>query len=299
MDRAKTVAAGLTALLLISAGACGRRGVDSPVIRIGSKNFTEQVVLGEIVAQQVERRLGRPVERRLNLGGTLLAHQALLSGDIDVYPEYTGTALSAVLKLSVDSNDPSATLTRVRNEYEQRFQINWLEPLGIDNGFAMVVKTRSGAASIRTLSEAAASPEAWQLGDGYEFEQRSDGLAALNRAYGLRWAGTPRSMDLGLLYRALEQGQVSMIAANATDGLLTRGDFTALADDKHAFPPYEVCLAVRESSLANIPGLRSALQELSGRFTNQSMQRLNYLADVEHRPIPEIAAGFLGADSAR
>ncbi|MFN7984630.1 MAG: glycine betaine ABC transporter substrate-binding protein [Vicinamibacterales bacterium] len=298
MDRAKTVAAGVIALLLLAAGACGGRSGATRVIRVGSKNFTEQVVLGEIVAQQLERRLGRPVERRLNLGGTLLAHQALLSADIDVYPEYTGTALSAVLKLSTDANDAAATFTRVREEYRQRFQVEWLEPLGIDNGFAMVIKTRGGS-PLRTLSDAAASPETWQLGDGYEFEQRPDGLDALNRVYGLRWAGAPRSMDLGLLYRALEQGQVSIIAANATDGLLTRGDFTALADDRHAFPPYEVCLAVRRSSLSGIPGLQEALQELSGRFTNQSMQRLNYLADVEHRPIPEIAASFLGDGPAR
>jgi glycine betaine/choline ABC-type transport system substrate-binding protein len=292
-------ATAIAALLAVCVG-CGSQSSGPRTIRVGSKNFTEQVVLGEIVAQHLEQRLGRPVERRLNLGGTLLAHQALVKGEIDLYPEYTGTALTAILKETSDSNAPAATLQRVRDEYQKRFQIDWLDPLGIDNGFAMVISSATAQARhVRNLSEAAASQEGWQLGAGYEFEQRPDGLGALDRVYGLRWTAAPRSMDLGLLYRALEQGQVSMIAANATDGLLTRPDFTPLQDDRHAFPPYEVCVAVREATLAEFPPLRSALQELSGRFTNETMQRLNFQADVEHRPIPDIAAAFLGAQPAR
>ncbi len=291
MGGAKVVAA---AVALAALAACGGRTDGPQPIRVGSKNFTEQVVLGEIVAQQLERRLGRSVERRLNLGGTLLAHQALVSGSIDLYPEYTGTALTAVLNLQGESNDPAATLARVREEYRRRFQIEWRDPLGINNGFAMVV---AGAAArsrqVKTLTQAAAAAGGWVLGAGYEFEQRPDGLAALDRTYGLRWTSPPRSMDLGLLYRALEQGQVSMIAANATDGLLTGADLTILDDDRRAFPPYEVCLAVREDRLRDVPGLADALQELSGRFTNEAMQRLNYKADVEHQSIPEIAATFL------
>lgn len=291
MGGAKVVAA---AVALVALAACGERSDVPRPIRVGSKNFTEQVVLGEIVAQQLERRLGRPVERRLNLGGTLLAHQALVSGNIDLYPEYTGTALTAVLNLQSEANDPTATFTRVRDEYRQRFQVEWRDPLGINNGFAMVV---TGAAArerqVKTLTQAAASAGGWVLGAGYEFEQRPDGLAALDRVYGFRWTRAPRSMDLGLLYRALEQGQVSMIAANATDGLLTGADLTVLDDDRRAFPPYEACFAVREDTLRDVPGLGDALQELSGRFTNEVMQRLNHSADVEHRPIPEIAASFL------
>ncbi len=223
---------------------------------MGSKNFTEQVVLGEIIAQQLERRLHVHVERSLNLGGTLLAHQALVSGQIDLYPEYTGTALSAVLKDPLD-NDPAGVLARVRSEYLQKFQVEWLDPLGIDDSFAMVV---SGALArqkkLDTLTDASAAEGTWTLGVGYEFEQRVDGLTALDKTYHLKWAASPKTMDLGLLYKALEQGQVTMIAANTTDGLLSKLDVKVLADDKRAFPPYQVCVAVREQSLRGVSGLR-------------------------------------------
>ena len=288
MDRTKTIApliALSAAALLLNACSGG-----SHSLRVGSKNFTEQVVLGEIIAQQIENRLHVPVERSLNLGGTLLAHQALINGQIDLYPEYTGTALSAVLKDPINT-DPAAVRERVRSEYDRRFQVAWLDPLGIDNGFAMVVR-----ASVKpsTLTAAAAeSPSAgWNLGVGYEFEQRTDGLEALKKTYGLRFA-TLKTMDLGLLYQALEKGQVSMIAANATDGLLSKGDLKVLADDRHAFPPYEIGIAVRDAALRGTPGLREALAELSGKFTNAKMQLLNFQVDVRHAPVAQVAQEFL------
>lgn len=284
MGRAKIVA-GLIALLLCG---CARR----VGIVVGSKNFTEQVVLGEIVAQQVERRLHTTVTRRLNLGGTLLAHQALLSGEIDLYPEYTGTALTAILK-QPGATEPGAVLDKVRAEY-RKLGVEWLEPIGIDNGFAMVIRgddaRRLGGS---TLSDAAAVKEGWRLGAGYEFEQRPDGLVALKNTYHLRFPTAPKSMDLGLLYQALEQKQVDMIAANATDGLLSKLDLRVLDDDRHAFPPYQVCLAVRQDRLHASPGLASALRELSGKFTNAAMQSLNYQVDGLHRPVAEVAREFL------
>jgi osmoprotectant transport system substrate-binding protein len=260
---------------------------------VGSKNFTEQVVLGEIIAQQLERRLHVSVERRLNLGGTLLAHQALVSGQIDVYPEYTGTALAAVLKDPLD-NDPGGVLARVRSEYLQKFQVEWLDPLGIDDSFAMVVNgTLAREKKLESLTDAAAAGGTWSLGVGYEFEQRVDGLAALDKTYHLKWQGSPKTMDLGLLYKALEQGQVTMIAANATDGLLSKLDLKVLADDKRAFPPYQVCVVARAASLQTVPGMREALVELSGKFTNERMRELNYQVDGLHRPVGEVAADFL------
>jgi osmoprotectant transport system substrate-binding protein len=287
MDRTKIVA-GLALLAL-----CGcSRSPSGTVLTVGSKNFTEQVVLGEIVAQQLERRLHQKVERRLNLGGTLLAHQALLGGEITLYPEYTGTALVAVLKQPIDT-DPAAVLARVRAQYLRDFHVEWLDPLGINNGFAMVVRGPEARASkLETLTDAAKMP-GWSLGVGYEFEQRVDGLPALQRAYALHWTAPTKSMDLGLLYRALEQQQVSMIAANATDGLLSKMDLKVLADDKHAFPPYEVCIAAREEALNGIPGLRMALMELSGKFTDRTMQEMNYQVDGMHRPAAQVAAEFL------
>ncbi len=287
MGRTKIIA-GLTLLLTLT--ACSSK---SSSIRVGSKNFTEQVVLGEIIAEHLEHRLHQKIERRLNLGGTLLAHGALLNGEIDLYPEYTGTALTAILKDPPD-NDPARVLARVRSEYADRFHVAWLDPLGIDNSFAMVV---SGAAArakhLENLSDAAMVQEGWQLGVGYEFEQRPDGLSALDRTYHLHWTGSPQTMDLGLLYKALEGGQVTMIAANATDGLLSKMDVKVLADDKHAFPPYQVSIAASEARLRETPGMREALEELSGKFTNQSMQQLNYEVDGEHRPVSEVAAEFL------
>jgi osmoprotectant transport system substrate-binding protein len=280
MDRTKIIAA-----LMALASLCGCKQ-SGHVITVGSKNFTEQVVLGEIVAQQVENRLHLKVDRSLNLGGTLLAHQALTSGEIDLYPEYTGTALTSVLKEPVNT-DPAAVLARVRSEYGTRFQVEWLDPLGIDNGFAMVVRR---SANLKTLTDAAGRP--WNLGVGYEFEQRSDGLKALKSTYGLRFSAT-RTMDLGLLYKALEDGQVDMIAANATDGLLSQGALAVLSDDRHAFPPYQVSIAVRRQALERIPGLREALAGLSGKLSNTTMQELNYQVDVLHHTAAETASEFL------
>jgi len=288
MDRT-TAVAGLIACLMLSGCSNADRA-----IRVGSKNFTEQVVLGEIVAQHLEHKLHWRVERSLNLGGTLLAQQALVTGEIDLYPEYTGTALTAILKESPATMDTNAVLGRVRSEYQQRFKIIWLDPLGIDNGFAMVVAgPEARRRHMETLSDAAGDNKSWTLGAGYEFEQRPDGLAALKSVYHLRFLSAPRSMDLGLLYQALEHQQVDMIAANATDGLLSKLDLKVLTDDRHAFPPYQASIAVREDSLRRVPGLKSALLELSGRFTNQKMQALNYQVDGEHRAVSQVAAEFL------
>jgi glycine betaine/choline ABC-type transport system substrate-binding protein len=286
MDRKKIVA-GLT---LLSLAACSSKNAS---IRVGSKNFTEQVVLGEIIAQHQENRLHQKVERSLNLGGTLLAHGALLNHEIDLYPEYTGTALTAILKDPAD-NDPARVLARVRSEYLDRFHVEWLDPLGIDNSFAMVIGGADARSkNLATLSDAAKITAGWSLGVGYEFQQRPDGLAALDRTYHMHWTGNPQTMDLGLLYKALEGKQVGMIAANATDGLLSKLDVKILADDQHAFPPYQVAIAAGQQRLHDTPGMREALLELSGKFTNQSMQQLNYQVDGEHRPVAQVAADFL------
>ena len=287
MDRTKALAG------LISA-ACALAGCRSNnAIRVGSKNFTEQVVLGEIIAQHLEHRLNTKVERRLNLGGTLLAHQALLSGQIDLYPEYTGTALTVVLKEPINT-DPSAVLARVRAEYERRFQVDWLDPLGIDNGFAMVIRGADAREKhLATLTDASKVAVPWALGVGYEFEQRADGKGALQATYKLPVNGAAKTMDLGLLYKALEQNQVSMIAANATDGLLAKMDLVVLEDDRHAFPPYQVGIAAREDRERAVPGLKEALLELSGKLTNLKMRALNYQVDGEHRAVEQVAGEFL------
>lgn len=280
-------------LLAILGTLCLAACDQEPRIVVASKNFTEQVLLGEILAQHLEHRLEARIERRLNLGGTLLAHEALVSGGIDLYPEYTGTALTAILNLP-PSKDPAAVFERVRKEYRERWGVEWLPPLGVNNTFAMVIdgeEARRG--KFRTISEAAARAKGWTLGMGYEFQQRPDGLAGLLETYDLEMAGPVKTMDLGLLYRALEQGDVDMLAANSTDGMLAVLDVRLLEDDQRYFPPYEAAIAVRAEALEAHPGLKEALLELSGRLSDEVMQRLNYEVDGKHRPEREVAREFL------
>jgi glycine betaine/choline ABC-type transport system substrate-binding protein len=267
--------------------ACARE----PRIRVGSKNFSEQLVLSEIVAQHLEHRLGPHVRRRFDLGGTFVAQQAILNGDIDVYPEYTGTALTAILRIRPES-DAATVLAKVRAGY-RRWGLEWLNPFGFENTFAIVIR-REDAAGIRTISQAAAK-RAWKLGVGYEFARRPDGLPGLMRAYGLKMAGAVKTMDLGLLYRALEAKQVDMVASNSTDGLLSVLPVVVLEDDRHYFPPYECALVVREKAERQFAGLRPALEELSGRIDGATMRRLNYELDGKRRPLREIARDYLSS----
>jgi glycine betaine/choline ABC-type transport system substrate-binding protein len=286
LDRT-TILCSLTAISLLT--GCGARNH----IVVGSKNFTEQLILGEIVAQRIEARMHQPVERKLDLGGTLLAHQALLAKDIDMYPEYTGTAFTNVLKRS-GVTDPAIVLEQVRAEYSTGFHIDWLDPLGFENSFAMTIRGDDARARhLATLSDAAANPMGFTLGAGYEFLTRPDAYGALNRAYAIKWTAAPKSMDLGLLYQALEQKQVSMAAANTTDGLLNKLDVIVLKDDKHVFPPYQACIVVREEALAAYPNLRAILSGLSGKISDAEMRNMNYAVDAQHRPARDVAKEFL------
>jgi osmoprotectant transport system substrate-binding protein len=277
--------AALLGLIIFLAGCSSR-----PTIVVGSKNFTEQVILGEIVAGQIERRLGVAVDRKLDLGGTLLAHEALLSDSIDLYPEYTGTALTEILREPAQ-RDPVAVLHAVQDGY-RKLGIQWLAPLGFNNTFAMVVRAdQAQREHLKTLSDAARLR--WKIGVGYEFTQRPDGLHGLMQTYGLKIDGRPVVMDLGLLYPALKLGQVDMAAANATDGMLGHAQFVVLDDDRHYFPPYECAIAVRQDTLGRFPGLRHALDELSGRITDPVMRRMNEEVDIEHKSAAEVAHDFL------
>ena len=286
MDR-KTFFACLSAILALAGCHTKHRVV------VGSKNFTEQVILGEIIAQHLENRLHQPVDRKLNLGGTLLAHQAMLSKDIDMYPEYTGTAFTNVLKRS-GVTDPVVVLDLVRTEYASGMGIEWLDPLGFVNSFAMTVRGADARARhLEKLSDAAADPAGFALGAGYEFLTRPDGFGAVNAAYQIKWTASPKSMDLGLLYTALMQKQVSMVAGSTTDAALSKLDVKVLQDDKLAFPPYQACILVRSVVLAAHPDMRKALSELSGKFTDLSMQKMNYAVDGEHKQVSAVAKEFL------
>jgi len=287
MDRTNALATLIIVAALIT--GCG----DRERLVVASKNFTEQIILGEILAQQIENTLEIPVDRKLNLGGTLLAHQALVSGEVDLYPEYTGTALMAILDLPPEG-DPDVVFEQVRSEYEGRFDVQWLPPLGFNNSFVMAVPGEVAREhKLETVTDAAGYPGGWVLGVGYEFESRPDGLPALNMAYDLTWDGPPKMMDLGLLYQALEQGHVTMVSANGTDGLLSKLDVKVLEDDQHVFPPYQAAVAIRREALRKHPGLEEALAELSGGLDAETMRALNYEVDGRHRLPADVAAEFL------
>jgi osmoprotectant transport system substrate-binding protein len=273
--------------IFVILSACSR----TSSIVVGSKNFTEQLILSEIAAQQLERKLHIHVDRKLNLGGTLLTHQAIVKGAIDIYPEYTGTGASVVLKQSVP-DDPVQAYMVVKDAYYQRFHLVWLPPLGFNDTFAMVVRREDGKRLASTNLSAAAARE-WRLGIGYEFLTRPDGLHRLTQIYGLRWQGTPKSMDLGLLYRALEQRRVDMAAGSSTDAQLNDSRLMMLNDDRKAFPPYNACFVVRKSLLDQKPEVGWALSMLQNRIGDEAMRSLNRRVEVEHQPVPNVAREFL------
>ena len=291
----KPAKCGFTSLLLcvfvlLFAGGCGKRGGESIVV--GSKNFTEQLVLGELFAQQIEAHSALRVERRLNLGGTFICHDGLVSGKIDLYPEYTGTALTAVLKDPIQS-DPAEVLRRVREEYRARFNVEVMPPLGFNNTFAMVVRgDDADKLHLRTISDIAPYASKWRAGFGYEFMERPDGYRGWVAAYGLHFTGAPRILDLGLLYRALADKQVDLVAGNSTDGVIASLHMAVLEDDRHFFPPYEAVPLVRSATLEKHPEVRDALGALAGKISVDEMRLMNYAVDGEHRDPAEVVRAF-------
>ena len=261
-------------------------------ITIGSKFFTEQVVLAELLAQHIEAKTGIPVIRKTNLGGTLLVHKALLSGDLDLYVEYTGTALTAVLN-EKPRGTAADVYNRVRKLYAEKFHLEVTEPLGFENNFAMVIRgDDSKNKNIRTLSDLASIAPQWRAGVGYEFLERPDGLPGLSRRYHLQFAEAPKVMDLGLIYRALVDHQVDVVAGNSTDGLIDALGLVVLEDDQHYFPPYDAVPIVRESTLAQFAQLRAALADLGGKLSASDIRRLNYAVDAQHQDAAAVVRAF-------
>jgi osmoprotectant transport system substrate-binding protein len=270
-------------------------------ITIGSKFFTEQVVLAELLAQHIEAKIGIPVIRKTNLGGTLLVHKALLAGELDLYVEYTGTALTAVLNESPNSysqgvaqNDYSnAVYNRVKRLYADRFHLDVTEPLGFENTFAMVIRGDDAKnLHLQKISDIAPFTPKWRAGVGYEFLERPDGFPGLSKNYGLHFAGSPKVMDLGLIYRALVDRQVDIVAGNSTDGLIDSLGLVALEDDRHYFPPYDAVPIVRQSTLARFPQLRAALADLAGKLSASDIRRLNYAVDARHQDAAAVVRAF-------
>ena len=284
----------LSLLLILGLTACAPPR--SSRITIGAKNFTEQVVLGELLAQEIESLTHQPVDRRFYLAGSYLCQQALVSGRIDAYVEYSGTALTAILKQPlppIGHRDPASVLTTITRLYHQRYRIQAGPPLGFEDTFAMVIRSDDARRlNLHTLSEAVAQSPNLRLGVGYEFEQRPDGLPGLEATYGLKFSSNPRVMDLGLLYRALSAHQVDIIAGNSTDGPIRALGLTILTDDRHYFPPYQAVPLVREDSLRRHPEIQLALNRLANQVTADEVQSMNDAVDAQHRDVADVVRDF-------
>jgi osmoprotectant transport system substrate-binding protein len=267
-----------------------------PHLTIGSKFFTEQVILAELLAQHIEARTNIHVERKTNLGGTILVQKALLAGDLDLYVEYTGTALTAVLNESPGTDNSTTIYNRVKQEYAQRFNLELTEPLGFENTFAMVIRgDDADKRNLHTMSQLAPIAPKWHAGVGYEFLERPDGFRGWSDRYNLHFAAPPKVMDLGLLYRALLDHQVDIVAGNSTDGLIDSLHLVALEDDRHYFPPYDAVPIVRHDALEKFPQLRAALADLSGKITAAEMRNLNAEVDADQRDVAAVVRAFRAA----
>lgn len=262
-------------------------------LTVGSKNFTEQLILGELLAQYLESVLRTAVDRRFYLAGTYICQQALLAGRIDLYVEYTGTALAAVLK-EKPLFDHQQVFDLVKREYASRFSLKVMPPLGFDNSFALVMRRADAAEKRLTkLSQLAPFTPQMRMGVGYEFLERPDGYKGLVQRYGLKFAEPPRVMDLGLLYRALESRQVDIVAGSNTDGLIAALNLVVLEDDLHYFPPYDAVPIVRPEALRRYAGLEDALNRLAGKISIQAMRQMNFAVDGEKKDATGVAREFL------
>ena len=290
--RSKKLVWGSALSLLIIFGLVGFfMGKPAGRIAVGSKDFTEQVILGELLAQAIEGKTGLQVVRRFDLGGNL-AHDALVAGELDLYVEYTGTALLAILK-SQPLTDPQEVYRRVKSEYADRFKLEWTEPLGFNNTFAILVRGEDAKKlGLKTITNASRVTAQWRAGFGQDFMSRADGYPGFARTYGFHFKEI-REMDLSLTYRALAEKQVDLIAGNSTDGLISRYGLVQLEDDRRYFPPYDAVPVVRQAILQKYPELRVVLKRLGGTLTVDEMRKLNYAVDGEKRQPRDVAREFL------
>lgn len=278
----------LVGLLLLAASLSCSSGQS---VVVGSKNFTEQVILGEMLAQLLESR-GTPVDRRLNLGGTFICHQALVASDLDLYVEYSGTALTAILKEPV-SHDPDLVYRRAREVYRSELGIEWSAPLGFNNTFAIVVRPEiAERLGLRTIADLRAYGE-MRLGSGHEFLEREDGYSGLVEAYQLSFTAAPRGLELGLVYRALMEGEVDFVAGNSTDGLIEKFGLVVLEDDRRYFPPYAAAIVYRPETVESHPAVLEVIRQLEGSIDEAAMRRLNRLVDDEKQGVAKVVANFL------
>lgn len=294
--RAKQWAFATGVLIIVALGffslSSGVLSTSARRVVVGSKDFTEQVILGELIAQTIEAKTELQVERRFELGGDL-CHRGMLAGEIDTYVEYTGTAFTAILK-NKPISDPREVYDQVKREYVSRFSLEWTEPLGFNNTFAILVRGDDARRlNLKRISDAARYAPQWRAGFGQDFMSREDGYPGFARTYGLKFSEPPREMDLALTYRALAAGQVDLIAGNSTDGLIDKLGLYQLEDDRRYFPPYEAAPVVRLETISRYPQLADAINSLAGKITNEQMRKLNYAVDGEKRDVKQVVREFL------
>lgn len=297
----RSVRALAVAVLLIAALLVGyatwrgikRRSTSSSAlahITVGSKDFTESNLLAEIVAQMLEAR-NIEVDRRFDLGGNL-AHGALAGGQIDLYPEYTGTSFTAILHHQ-PITDPKAVYEQVKREYDNQFNVEVSSPLGFENTFAILVRGDDARRlNLKAISDAAQHARQWQAGFGHDFIVRPDGYPGFSNAYGLELAKV-NQMSLDLTYQALASRQVDLIAGNSTDGRIAALDLVQLEDDRRYFPPYEAVFLTRKDSLSRVKALGDVLQKLSGAISTEEMRKLNYEVDGARRDKKNVVREWL------
>jgi osmoprotectant transport system permease protein len=296
----RSLAWGLLALVLAAGGYAVWSGARSSSsngtgsggrVVVGSKDFTESVLLAEIYSQMLEAR-GVEVVRQFELAGNV-PHEALVSGRIDCYPEYTGTSYMAILKHPLNT-DARTVYETIRRDYAEKFNVEVSPSLGFENTFAVLVRGLDARRlNLKTISDAVPFAKNWTAGFGQDFMSRADGYPGFARTYNLRFANAPREMDLSLTYRALAEHQVDMIAGNSTDGLISALDLFQLADDRHYFPPYEAVILIRQDTLARVPAARDVLRLLDGKLSTEEMRRLNYEVDGKHRDKREVAREWI------
>lgn len=285
-------AAVLFALFVFSVGKCVLHNPNA--VRIGSKNFTEQIIVAEMVAQLIEHRLQLPVERKFNLGGTFVCFNALRSGQLHLYVEYTGTGYTTILKMKARTPDRSRVYGQVAEVFRRKWSLIWLKPLGFNNTYALAMRSdRARAFGVRTVSDLGRHAHTLTPGFNHEFLERPDGYPGLARHYGFSFAKRPKELDPGLLYRAAAQGDVDVISAFSTDGRIKAFGLTTLVDDKRFFPPYEAAVLARSDVLRKHPRLGPLLAELAGRLTDRNMMEMNYLVDARGQSPAQVAASFL------
>jgi osmoprotectant transport system substrate-binding protein len=271
---------------------CGCQS-STKTITVGSKNFTEQIILGEIISQLVENQTDITVKRKFNLGGTFVCFTALKQGDIDIYPEYTGTGLTAILKREV-VNDKNRVFDIVKDEFKKQFDLVWLKPLGLNNTYTITMRTtHSEELSIERISDLVKHQDVLRSGFTSEFLERSDGFEGLRKKYGIQFKIRPKELDPGLMYKAIQEKQIDVICGFATDGRIPAYNLKILQDDNNFFPPYYAAPLIRQKTIDAFPELTTVINRLSGSITDLEMSEMNFSVDQGGKKVQSVARNFL------